>query len=250
MPFYYWPGAVMCYVGFGLLLLDLYFEPKLTQAGRLVLFAALGGLVITFTFGFVFVSAPLQFAAISYGSNYPPGTQIAGIKWSNKYSELHIDIENPTNYDYDDVKVVVRPDQPVVAIGQLEGTPELSFEDASRSEIHTNLAMDYSRVLIASTEGYRLSCDKLEAGSLVKVVMAIATVTKDAEGGFDENGKPRPDALIQIAFQDGGTVWFRDAIKDEDYGEKPTARSVDIKGTYRALLKNRTISEDISVSAF
>jgi hypothetical protein len=94
------------------------------------LFRFIGVLFLAFNVFVLFAQAPLKIKALSNDAEYPPGTKIAGIEWRQKFSELRITIANLTNYDYQDIDLVMRPDEPVVAIGQDSHLLNVYFDDA------------------------------------------------------------------------------------------------------------------------
>jgi len=252
IPVFYWPGVALCYMGFVILALDPYFDPdlkqrRISQAAVLTFICALAAI---FTFGFVFAPSKLEVGAESYASNYPAGAKVAGIKWSSKYTELRVAIANPSNRDYENLDLVLRPDQPVVEISQLDDSQKVSFEEVQHASVHyiTNNEQSLApRVVIASTDGYRVRCDRLRAHSRVNIVMAVASIAADSGGAFDNNGDVRPDATLEMSFEDGGKIWFNDAINDKYFEKRPTVNTLGVNGQYQANMRSRTISRNVPV---
>jgi hypothetical protein len=58
-------------------------------------------LAAAFTRGIVLYPAALPINGFSFGGKYGVGEVIHGITWDNAMSDLRVDINNPTNRDYD-----------------------------------------------------------------------------------------------------------------------------------------------------
>jgi hypothetical protein len=116
-----------------------------------------------------FISArPLGFSASTSDVEYPLGTKIGGISWCSRFNELRLSIINETESACSNIDLILRPDVPVVSIGQLSNFPDVTFSPADepivRAKLHVgatgkNLGMPL--VLIASDGGYRVLCKSL-----------------------------------------------------------------------------------------
>lgn len=62
---------------------------------------------------------PINLFAIANDGNYPSGTNIGGIDWSDRFVDLRVVITNETASDYRDLDLTLKPDRPVAEIGQL-----------------------------------------------------------------------------------------------------------------------------------
>src|SRR5229473_120560 len=119
MQQFFWFSVASVYVGLLLLGVDLYFEPELPRGyktfGEIIVAAGL----MWFNLSFVFVSAPLSFNSLASNSDYALGAAPGGIAWRSVFVELDFMATNPTDDNYDNVDILVRPDHPVAAIAQL-----------------------------------------------------------------------------------------------------------------------------------
>jgi len=116
-------------------------------------------------------------------AEYPPGTNLGGIKWSNRFTELRVVFSNASPTDYHDLDFTLIPDQPIAAIGQITNLPEVSFSAAAdlaaRQEFvegGTGRRIANPLVLIASRGGYRARCQLLPRKARLEILIAIARV--------------------------------------------------------------------------
>jgi hypothetical protein len=93
-----WPPIGCIYLGFALQAADVWFERDFHQkwewkasAWAIILLAAAG-----FSWKIVFVDAPLPVFALMTNGEYQHGTVLAGINWKREFTELDVDIQNPT----------------------------------------------------------------------------------------------------------------------------------------------------------
>jgi hypothetical protein len=140
--------------------------------------------------------APLTlFAATPQAAAYLPDTNVAGIKWKSSYSDLRLNISNPTSRDYLQLDATVRTDLIIMEVAQITGIanckviPYPNDPDAP----HKFMLVDGS-ILISSprrprleiplllgpgpfpSESYRLLCNRLPPQSSLQFVFAVATV--------------------------------------------------------------------------
>ena len=67
----------------------------------------------------------LNIFTVATNKEYAPGTVIGGIVWRPVYTELDLIVNNPTDGNYDDVNILVRPDYPVAKIAQLSNLSDV-----------------------------------------------------------------------------------------------------------------------------
>jgi hypothetical protein len=127
-------------------------------------------------------SAMEPWIAVS-SAEYPVGTVLGGILWSNRFSELRVFFVNATAKDYRDLDFTLVPDEPIAAIGQVTNLPNVSFSPAAdpifRQELiegTTSRRIANPLVLIASTGGYRVRCNPLPRNTRLEILIAIARV--------------------------------------------------------------------------
>jgi len=135
-------------------------------------------LLVAFSLNVVFVPAPLNISAFATNAEPPKDAKIANIPWRSEYSELEVRIENFTARNYEDLDLVLQPNYPVAAIGQLSELDGVSFEDKYSVDSHLTLRKPGGDVAVplirvATDAGYRVRCPRLSAGGTLKIVMAV-----------------------------------------------------------------------------
>ena len=231
------PAAFFIYAGFVLLAVDVWYEPDLRSYRKRRLIAifiviALAGL---FTWKYVLVEAPLPVAAIMTDGEYPEGTVVAGMRWNPKFTELTIDITNPTDNIYQDADIVLRPSFPVAAIGWKAGVcSDVSLEDSNHFsdrvidiDLGTGARSAIPVALLATDAGYRMRCKEIPRRSSITIVMGLA----DIKWGYCANivGQPEQqirdkNCSIRVKFSDFSSYWI--GWKDGDvYTNRPKSSS-------------------------
>src|ERR1035441_7729040 len=178
-------------LGYGFLVVlavEAFFDPLFKRVRWwLLLFVIVAGAV--FSIKVVFVPSVLEMSAFSSGADYPEGQTIAGIQWSSKLSKLRVHLINPNDDRCENVNIVLRPDQPVAAIGQSSNIPGVSFSDAVDTSMRQELVEASGRehvnplTLIATSAGYRVRCPELPPNSRLELVMAIVTLAMSSKTG-------------------------------------------------------------------
>jgi hypothetical protein len=204
-PTLYWYGMPAVQVGFAALVAELYtdttFRKKHFAVGVVLALVCLCSWVV-FNYRFVFIAGQMKpSAAAMMKGNYPSGTEIGSIKWDNRLTDMRVVISNPTDDDYQQVDVTIRPDVPVYSADKLSGPsncdlqkipgpPVFGFATAQGGkttvtwnkdldEIQDNVGDPFSVVL--SGAGYRLTCDKFPSHSAIKLVFALGRVDQKFE---------------------------------------------------------------------
>lgn len=182
---WFWPGVAFIYAGFLLLGIEACLEPELRGFVRwkIGIVVALIAFSAAFSWGIVFVRAPLEISAFVTDAEYPPGSKIAGIAWRPEFTELQMWVKNPSERNYDDVSVLIRPRSPIAAIAQLSNVPNVSFEDKNGFNSRfmdinptTRTKTAIPLVLLATDAGYRMRCPHLPAGTPIQIVIALADI--------------------------------------------------------------------------
>jgi hypothetical protein len=101
----FWPGVVCVYLGIWLLGRHLFDDDNIlprVPAIRKALVVVLGVVVgYYWSVNVAMTKAPMNISAYSTIGDYPPETNINGIPWNRDlYSDLRVDIDNPTDSDY------------------------------------------------------------------------------------------------------------------------------------------------------
>lgn len=176
-------------------------------------------------------------------------------------TELDVIITNPTDGNYDDINVVVRPDFPVSAVGQLSNLSGFSFEDVY-GVLQRSTAQDMSTGVATPMEflgtdaGYRVHCDRIPQRSSLRIVMALVAI-KESEPANSANmralikkGLSPSDLAMQMTFNDSvlgkHSYWYGSKENQSLYGPQPRPTHLSINGSYVA--SNRILHVDRNVS--
>jgi hypothetical protein len=234
MPFYYWPGAFMCYAGFFLIFLDLFFEPLLKRryGWKAILSIFILVLVVAFTRGFVWVSAPLDISGSWFKSDYPEGsTPIIGtnLEWMAGMTELRIDFHNPTSRDFDDVNLYINVNEGVMDIQQSTTVPCSRIDDVSLT-FHDSMSNVYQRGPSHGTIRFR--CDKLPHNAIAEFVLGVVN---DADLWRMNIHTRDMKSLSRIS---------------DLFGPKIKPSFVQTKATYRAIYKPYTKTQVVNLDGY
>ena len=258
---WFWFGVVSIYLGFALLALDVGFEPDFRNkwGPKLSIWGVLLVVVVAFSWVIVFVNGPLPVSAFATDGEYPAGYMISGISWKPQFTELDVDLTNPTDSAYQDLNIVLRPTSPVAAIAQVTDIADVSFEDKNSFSTHMldlNLQTGVSKaiplVLVATDAGYRVRCGRLPSHDDLKVVMALAdmkwpTASNVPRGAPFEEQVRDMNYLFRVKFDDFSTYWL--GYRDGDiYATRPRPTSTEwlkVDGDYTVGHRRRTISQKV-----
>lgn len=120
LPDYFWAFVILVYAAIVIWCFDLLFDERIQaqrQFVRVIIVCCATGIAVWFTLDFVLAEVPLTLSTRNINSTHQAGTSLGGISWSPKYSDLRIVLDNPTDYDFSDVDLILKPDGPVVAMG-------------------------------------------------------------------------------------------------------------------------------------
>src|SRR6202142_1072834 len=203
------------------------------------------------------------FAMVNDG-NYPSGTNIGGIDWSPRFSDLRIVVMNASDSDYNDLDLTLQPDVSVAAIGQISNLPDVSFSPVADPTYSITFVDGATKrqtaiplVLVSSDGGYRVRCVLLPRKRKLEIIMAVGEIID-----FPKPGKGNPagvlkkDYVLRIGLKDNQTQkdtgnWYgygRDGPKkiEEIYKEnKPIPKAVQIDGAYTVDGELETVSQKI-----
>lgn len=101
----FWGGTIIAISSFLFLLYDLLIRPSI-------------------------IRAPFLMRSMLLNVGYPIDTILGGIKWTPDLRDLRVLFGNPTDGDYQDLDITIRPDFPnitIIAIGQVSNLPDVSF---------------------------------------------------------------------------------------------------------------------------
>ena len=176
-PQFFWLSVSLVYGGLLLFGIDLYFEPEFKRRskwiGEIVILCFIG----VFSVKYVFVSAPINVLYVFSAQEYVSGVPINGIAWRPVFSELDVIVNNPTDDNYDDVNILIRPDHPIATIKQLSNLADVSFEDYF-GVTDTIMIQEVGKpatpmTLLATNAGYKVHCGRIPPKSSLRLVMAL-----------------------------------------------------------------------------
>lgn len=259
----FWLAVILVCLGGVCIAIDLWFEPDFGSRLwlRLVGIALVAALELAFCLGIVFVRAPLFVSAMATPATYTPGTVIADIRWRPEFEEVNVILENGTDYNYDDLNLLLRADLPIAKIGQASTILDVSFEDEHKlltRPMFREGAMGNTSVLplslLATDAGYRVHCGHLAAHQRLRIVLAVADIKWDLAppksppaSDFGAHGK---DYVVKFRFfEDFSTYWYGYSDGDR-YTIRPTAQFVRVTGTYKAAHRTRTLTERLNLNQF
>jgi hypothetical protein len=256
MPFYFWVGVGLVYLGCALGLVDIIFDPQFRQRPKLAITvgSAILALAVGFSLGFVFVNAPLGLSGIATNAEYPDNTVISGIVWRPEFTELDFIIENSTSRPYDDLDLLIRPNFPVAAIAQSSDLSGVRIED-HYTMLSRQILKDASGkgkanplVLAATDSGYKVRCEHLPAKSTLRLVIAIAEIkwNPNPPAQRPDFGLFDPDYILRYKFDDFSTYWYAHAGSNI-YTPRVSPDWVKVDGEYNVLYRTRTVSEKITL---
>jgi hypothetical protein len=248
---FYAVGVAAIYIGFFVLIVEIVFEPWIRQKRflRTSLVVAWLFLIGLFTFEIVFMPGPLDIYSFAMRKgNYADGTNIEGIVWNSHFTDSRVIFNNPTDDDYKDINLVIKPDRWITkavisgttfgcdltplngrfisfAIAKETGiiTPKLTTS-GSQGEIHDQMGDIYSTV--ANDGDYRLTCTKFPAHESIKLVFAVVTINPTYPPNSSSSGKP---------------------LFDRVFGVRTSPSDFSIKGTYSRKIKSFSIDRSVDV---
>jgi hypothetical protein len=201
VPTLYWYGVPMVWAGFTALMLEVCTDPafrKRHYSVRVALVIVCVCVCGLFTYRFVLVEGGINPTAHAMlRGQYPPGTEIAGIGWDGHLTDLRVVIFNPTDDDYHDVDLTIRPDVSTYKAAKLDvpsncdlkkipggnilgyataqgGKPTVRWDPQS-DEIHDDMGDVFTTVL--TDAGYRLICSSFPSHSNIQLVFAVGTIS-------------------------------------------------------------------------
>jgi hypothetical protein len=228
-------------------------QPLFPRTLWAVCFGAVLGLGMYYTLWTVRTAALEVFASTSTADR-PPGISLAGIAWSHKFTELMVDIANPSEQDFQDIDLKLIPDVAIAAIGQLTSLAGVQFLKSAELTIRPELWTSGKRqaldvIFVASTEGYRVRCDKLPSHSHAQVLMAAVNVsdlptTVDADKLFRFT-------LTHAESAESFYYWFGwRQHSDRVFLEPPTPKNIRVIGSFRVDSERRSISLRLPIHNF
>lgn len=255
----FWFGISAVYLGFTLLGIDLWLEPKLRRWIKISGTAIIALLCTGFTRSFVLVPAPLGVSAMATIAEYPTGTTIAGIPWKPYYTEETFLINNPTDEAYTDIELVLHPDHPVVTAAQKTSLPNVLVQE--EHDFGLRMSMDQyvvPFVLVASNTSYNVHCDRLPARSALEILVVL--VDFKPQMVRPGTGLPSPTlmdptedkfvmrALLNLRNGQQQTYWYAHQGNETFYAPRPIPESAQVSGSYVASNRRRKVDLQLKVT--
>lgn len=256
---FFWWSVVLLYSGLVLLGLDLFFEPKVSRRFKIIGEVIILATLVAFSVEMVFVSAPIGCASILSYTDYSNGGAPGGIEWKSWFGELDLMVSNPTDGNYDDVDIWVRPDSPVAAIAQLSNLSDVSFEDyyamtARMTAEDLSSKLSVPMFFLATTAGYKVHCGRIPPHSSLKIIMAVVDIKKPrAATASDSAGLATAtpeDFIVDISQNTKGDIshyWYGSLKKLSIYGPKAKPTTISINGSFTATNRRRSVEQVIAI---
>jgi hypothetical protein len=261
-PQFFWLSIGFVCAGLALLAIDLYFEPGLSNgfkvSGQVLIFVALG----IFSAKVVFVSAPINFNSLASKSDYALAANLGGITWRSVFIELDLIVTNPTDGNYDNAELLVRPDYPIAAIAQLSNLSDVSFEDnlgvTNRVTIEDLSAkVGAPMVFLATDAGYKVHCGRIPPNNSLRIVMAVVDIKKSQASDPNKPFTVPSNVSIDDFFMvqtfdtkgDKSTYWYGSPKNLSAYAPGAKPHKITVRGFYTASNRKRNINQDLIVNS-
>lgn len=246
-------GTMVAYLGFIVCLLEIVYEPVLIPTPyqlQIVLIGIVCSLLAVFTINVAFIPAPIVFQPVMAMMDYPEGTVRGGIVWRQPFTELELVIGNPTDNNYDDLNLAVKPDFSVAGIGQLSSLSNVSFEDydgqtmlgqARASGQQAGLPAGSPLVLLATNAGYKVHCGRIPPKNGLKIIMAIVSIatpkTPDPNDPVSvaaaSHAASHPqDYFLGAVMTTGEEYWYGNPGNLSLFGPRPRVKEISVSGSF------------------
>jgi len=265
METFYWLGVICVYLGLLLFILEFVVDPWLRgkPLWRLTAVMAVSIGAVVFSVIVVFVSAPLTLDSYVHNSDYLPGTSIAGIPWNSHLTDLRVWVTNPTEKDYGEAFITIRPDQwthKAAIVTENSGCRlnELGGDVISQSSRHRGAGGEAKLTVhpeggTYETEdsigdtfdhflthgGYRLTCERFPAHFVIEIIFALAAVKPE----LLPPNPPDPGNYMVGSKEFGPT----DNVFDSILSLKPFSSLVAVDGHYKLGMRTYSISRSVKV---
>src|SRR5260370_37065254 len=176
VPLFFWPGIVCVYAGIITLSLDVWCFEDFGRAENLrwILSALILLSATAVAWLLVFNRAPLEIEAHMWKAPHPLHYQFAGTTWIPEWSDLRINVKNPSDLSYDDLDVVIDTDAWIMRTGQLPSIAKCELSLSAYLEVSMTMPDPSGGSPALFTPpfptlgfGYRLRCATLPPKSTV-----------------------------------------------------------------------------------
>lgn len=251
-PQFFWISVVLVYSGFAVLAFDIYFEPEFTQVPKIIAKVIILGVVLLFSLKFVFVPAPFTVDATATTGEFSAGRSIGAIAWKPYFTELNLLTNNPTDGNYDDVDILLKPDYPIAAITQTSNLSDVSFQDQYSMDLR--MALDTTvapLVLFATDAGYKVHCGRIPPKNALKIVIALVAFKpgKTLAGPPPEPLNPLSNTFVARARVNNNEAmyWWGHKENEGIYDNRPSPKIIKVSGHFTAGNRRRTVNHEFTV---
>jgi hypothetical protein len=255
-------GVCAIYFGLIVLFLEVTLEPWIIKKAPLPLHIGLIAVCLFlfdwFTIGFVAASTPINFSSFETTIDYSGRNAPAGIAWEPFFTELDFIVTNPSDGNYENVDLLVRPDFPVARIAQLSNLKDVSLEDRYGVNVRATIEEIGKQSptpveFLATDAGYKVHCSSIPPNSSLNLIMAIVDFKKVLPQDISKPLKiPQGEDLshftipVTIKNSEGVfTYWFASGQDTRRYAPKPIPKKVHVVISYTAnhCRNNRTLEK-------
>jgi hypothetical protein len=263
MSLSYVAGLTIILFGFMGCLAECIWEPELIKRPyqiQIVLIGIMGFLFDMFAINVAFVAAPINFTSFQTDIDYTAGNAPAGISWEPFFTELDFIVTNPSDGNYDNVDLLVRPDFPVAKVAQQSSLQGVSFEDRYGVNVRATVEEVGFRppipmVFLGTNAGYKVHCASIPPNTSLSLVLAVVEFTKakpeDSGRAFTIPSGADLSRLVMsptITNKEGTfTYWFGSAVNKVNYIPKPTVKDVHVEISYTTRYRKRNKTAEVSV---
>ncbi len=94
---------------------------------KLIFIAVYLAIIVAISLKWIFVAAPLDVHAESDVPVLGQGSNVNGIEWDSRFSQLYFSVGNPTTTDYDDFEAQVSTDLVISSLKELNGLSDCTI---------------------------------------------------------------------------------------------------------------------------
>jgi hypothetical protein len=213
----FWPGMAL-YSAAGLWCIADWWivsrsAPLISNASRIGLVLSL---VVIFSIfpAIVFWPTPLVIIAEARLGNYVPGTDVAGIRWGDKASEIRLTFANNTSTTFSDVNVILHPELSILKIGFFQSDNACTVFPVGSPEMYVTTSEGQTVPAFPSNGSiaprYRIHCDQIQPNSNVRTSIELVTLNPVINGILPREliAAPRPPKWLTL--KQSYTAHYRD----------------------------------------
>lgn len=191
-------------------------------------------------------------------AEYPTGTLVSGIEFKPNFTEATVLIYNASTAAFADLNLVLRFDEPIVAIAQQSKIPDVTFETKSQADLRIMVKDPTGKViavpsvtLLATDVGYRIRCPRLLGKSTIIITAALSDIVQERHPEWKalpiEQQVKIKKMIWTITMSDGTKYWLGHMDGDVFSQRRPPAW-LNVEGEYNEGPITRKISQKIDFS--